>query len=222
MAYRDARPGRSGFVRLSRESNVWIPMRPAPILLLLAACGGGTDPSGVDGAPGGDGKPGDSSGGGSDDRLYPLEVGRAWMYDVTSTYPSCPPGQRETRVLGTGTTEGRATFQVKGFCGLTGNTSIAGDQVEEYYDWGPTGWMRALDEPVAAGHTWTTTNGSATFTMTYSDAGTVAGYTGCWKVTQNVSYTTYWIYCRGVGLVRYELIDLAAGTIRADLRGKSF
>jgi hypothetical protein len=82
--------------------------------------------------------------------------------------------------------------------------------------------MRSLDEPVAAGHTWTTTNGSATFSMTYSNAGTVGGYSDCWKVTQNVSYTSYWIYCRGVGLVRYEMIDLGGGTIRAELRGTSF
>jgi hypothetical protein len=186
--------------------------------LLLAACGGTSDPeNGIDG------NAGSGSGSGSaDDRLYPLEVGRTWLYDVTSTYSSCPGGQRESRVIAAGTTDGRPTFQVQGFCGLSGNTNLTGDRVDEYYDWGPTGWMRALDEPVAAGHTWTTTNGSATFTMTYSDAGTVGGHASCWKVTQNVSYTTYWIYCRGVGLVKYEMIDLGGGTIRADLRSTSF
>jgi hypothetical protein len=145
-----------------------------------------------------------------------------WTYDVTSTYASCPNGQREQRVVATGTTEGRATFEVAGFCGLTGRTFVDGDVVEEYYDWGPTGWMRALDAPVTAGHAWTTTNGSATFGMTYSDEGSVAGHDDCWRVTQQVSYTTYWIYCRGVGLVKYELIDLAGGMIRADLLSTSF
>ncbi|NVB77717.1 MAG: hypothetical protein HOV81_04920 [Kofleriaceae bacterium] len=185
------------------------------VLLLVAACDAGSDGSAT-------GTDGGGSGSASDDRLYPLEVGRTWTYDVTSTYPSCPAGMRQMKVLSAGTTEGRATFEVQGFCGLTGHTSIAGDKVEEYFDWGPTGWMRSLDEPVSAGHTWTTTNGSATFTMSYSDAGAVGSYTDCWKVTQNVSYTTYWIYCRGTGLVRYEMVDLGGGTIRADLRDTSF
>ncbi len=151
-----------------------------------------------------------------DDRLYPLAVGRMFTYAVTSTYPSCPGGTHELRVLSQSTTDGRATFEVMGFCGLAGHTSVDGDRVEEYYDWGPTGWMRALDTPVQDGHTWQTSNGSATFDMRYS-ATTVAGYGECWKVTQLVSYTSYWIYCRGAGLVRYEMVDLGGGTIRAEL-----
>jgi hypothetical protein len=190
------------------------------MLLALAACGHGTDPVGDDTPI--DGMTADSGASGSDDRLYPLEVGRSWTYDVTSTYPSCPGGQRETRVLGAATMDGRPTLQVRSFCGLAGTTSVSGNRVEEYYDWGPTGWMRALDEPVVAGHTWTTTNGSATFTMSYSPAGTVNGYSDCWKVSQNVAYTSYWIYCRRIGLVRYEIVDLAGGTIRAELRAYSF
>jgi hypothetical protein len=37
-------------------------------------------------------------------------------------------------------------------------------------------------------------------------------------VVQEVSYTSTWTYCRGVGLTRYEMIDLGGGTIRAVLR----
>ena len=187
---------------------------------------GGNPPGGVDGPPGngngnGDGRATDGTQG-HDDRLLPLEVGRRWTYDVTSTYPSCPGGSHQTTVVAEGTTDGRPTFTVQGFCGLTGHENIDGDQVDDYYDWGPTGWSRSLDAPVSAGHTWTTTNGSATYTMTYSDAGTVGGYPSCWKVTQNVSYTSYWIYCRGIGLVKYEMIDLGGGTIKAALTAKSF
>jgi hypothetical protein len=171
--------------------------------------------AGVDGSAGSTDAPGVDP---ADDRLYPLAVGRAWTYDVVSTYPSCPGGQREQVVIGTGSIEGRATFRVTGFCGATGETTIEGDRVEDYYDWGPVGWYRSLDEPVTDGHTWTTTNGSATFTQTYDELGAFAGHDDCWKVTQNVSYTSYWIYCRGVGLVKYEIIDLGGGTIRAELR----
>ena len=196
------------------------------ILALAAACGGGG--GGADGGDdGGDDAAGPDAasgvdGAGTDDRLYPLEVGRRWTYQVTSTYPSCPGGSREQMVLSEGTTEGRATFQVMSFCGLAGNTSVEGDRVEEYYDWGPTGWYRWTDEPVEDGHTWTTTNGSATFTQTYDQVGPTGGHDDCWKVIQNVSYTSYWIFCRGVGLVKYEMVDLAGGTIRADLTGTSF
>jgi hypothetical protein len=180
-------------------------------LALLAACGAPSTP-GSDAAPGS----------GSDQHLYPLAVGRSWTYQVTSTYSSCPSGVQTQSVDSSGTTDGRATFAVKSFCGPVGNTAVDGDAVDAYFDWGPTGWTRMLDQPVAADHTWTTTNGSATFTMTYSDAGTVDGHASCWKVTQNVSYTTYWIYCRGVGLVEYDMIDLAGGTIHAVLQGTSF
>jgi hypothetical protein len=194
-------------------------MRAWPFVL-LAACGPpGTEAESTDGGPGtGDASPG----GGDDNGLLPLATGRTWTYDVESTYASCPAGRRDQRVLGTSTTEGRATFDVESFCGPTGRTFVDGDVVEDYYDWGPTGWYRSLDGPIADGHTWTTTNGSATFTQTYEDAGTVAGHSDCWKVIQNVSYTSYWIYCRGVGLVTFEMIDLAGGTIRADLRATSF
>ena len=202
-------------MRLGAPADVRMGMRLL-LLLGLVACSSPSDPTSSD--P--DARPADGTQP-SDNGLYPLAVGRTWTYAVTSTYSSCPGGSREMRVLSQGTTDGRATFEVTGFCGLTGHTNVEGDRVEEYYDWGPKGWMRALDTPVTAGHTWQTTNGSATFGMTYS-AATVAGYTECWKVTQQVSYTTYWIYCRGTGLVRYELVDLAGGTIRAELSSKSF
>ncbi|MEO8699677.1 MAG: hypothetical protein ABI867_06520 [Kofleriaceae bacterium] len=191
-------------------------MRAWPFVL-LAACGppAGDPSETVDG-----GSETDTGGGGGEheDSLLPLAAGRVWTYDVVSTYSSCPGGRHDQRVTGVSTTEGRSTFDIQSFCGPTGKTFIDGDVVEDYYDWGPTGWLRSLDEPVADGHTWTTTNGSATFSMTYSDAGSVGGHDDCWKVTQNVSYTSYWIYCRGVGLVAYEMIDLGGGTIKADLR----
>lgn len=176
------------------------------LLLLLVACSS-SEPVSPDG---GTSSPDGSS---NDKRLYPLTVGRTWTYAVTSTYTNCPGGMKEMRVLSESMREGRPTFEVRGFCGLTGHTSVANDRVEEYYDWGPTGWMRSLDEPVQDGHTWTTTNGSATFGMRYSAEGA-----DCWRVTQQVSYTTYWVYCRGKGLVRYEMVDLAGGTIKAELQ----
>lgn len=195
------------------------------IAIFGAACGGGGNGEpGVDGAGGGDGGSGGDGGGpnGPDARLYPLEEGRVWTYDVTSTYPSCPAGRREHRVLSKGTTAGRATFRVASYCGFQSDTSVEGSRVETYFTFGPTGWYRYLDEPVADGHTWTTTNGSATFTQTYDELGTYEGHDRCWKITQNVSYTSYWIHCEGVGLVHAEMIDLGGGVIRAKLVDTSF
>jgi len=188
------------------------------VIVVIAGCGASPDPAGgVDGSMSGDG-----SMPGNDTRLNPLAVDRAWTYDVVSTYASCPAGVHEQRVTGTGSIDGRSTFKIASFCGSVGESFVDGDLVEDHYDWGPVGWTRQLDVPVMDGHTWTTTNGSATFTETYSDVGAFAGHDDCWKVTQNVSYTSYWIYCRGVGLVKYEIIDLGGGTIRAELQSKSF
>lgn len=39
---------------------------------------------------------------------------------------------------------------------------------------------------------------------------------------QNVTYTSFSIYCRGVGMVHYEMVDLGGGTIRADLKRTNF
>lgn len=208
-----------------------------PMLLLasaLAACGvdgpptagepgssgGKTDDASDSGAGadagGGDAAAGDG-GGDPDTRLYPLAVGRVWTYQIASTYPSCPSGTREARVLETGEIEDRSTFRMTGSCGAPAEVAVDGDVVDVWYDWGPTGWYRMLDEPVADGHTWTTTNGSGVFTQTYSALGEFGGHDDCWRVDQNVPYTSYWIYCRGVGMVWSELIDLAGGTIRHEL-----
>jgi hypothetical protein len=194
-------------------------MRLAAVALLLAACGSGpTTPAGGDDdmtpdAPGSDPGP--------DTRLEPLAVGRTWTYAIDSTYASCPGGTHDQAVTATETVDGHDAFAIMSFCGLVGHERLDGDIVEDYYDWGPIGWTRMLDGPVADGHTWTTTNGSATFGMMLSRE-TVAGRGECWRVTQQVSYTSYWIYCRGVGLVESEMIDLAGGTIHATLQSTSF
>ncbi len=183
------------------------------LLILLTACTApGADPAGPDAAGGGDDDPMPAS-----DGLLPLAMDRAWTYDVTSTYPSCPGGIHEQRVIATNTIDDLPTFRVLGFCGLEGETHVDGDVAEDHYDWGPVGWTRMLDEPVEDGHAWTTTNGSATFGMHYERA-TVGGHDDCWTVVQEVSYTSRWTYCRGVGLVRFEMIDLGGGTIRAELQ----
>lgn len=159
-----------------------------------------------------------------DRRLDPLEIGRTWTYDVKSTYPSCPGGMRTKTVLGAVTVDGKAALEVEGICGYKTAVTQSGNVVESKYQTYP--WMRTLDEPVAEGHTWMTTNGAATFGMKYSSAGQVTTPAGtfkdCWKVTQQVSYTQSWTYCPGVGEVSSTMIDLAGGTITYSLVKKNF
>lgn len=185
-------------------------------VLLVGACGAAPGSPTTDGMTSGD-----DDDPVADTRLAPLAVDRTWTYDVTSTYPSCPAGEHVQRVTGTGSIDGRSTFKVLGFCGLEGESFVDGDVEEDHYDWGPVGWTRMLDEPVAAGHAWSTTNGSATFGMHY-EAATVPGRDECFTVVQEVSYTSTWTYCRGVGLVTYDMVDLGGGVIHAELRSTSF
>jgi hypothetical protein len=166
------------------------------------------------------------SGTGPDQRLLPLEVGRVWTYDLQSTYPSCPAGTRTFDVTGTATVPGKTAFSVTTPCGEMGTYTIDGDVVESQFSYSSGAWLRDLDEPVEEGHTWTTTNGAATFGMIYHaapDAQTPAGQlSDCWQVVQQVSYTQDWVYCRGVGLVSSTLTDLSGGSIVYQLTAKSF
>lgn len=127
-------------------------------------------------------------------------------------------------VTGMVTVEGRSAYQVTSLCGDTVAISVEGNVVESKYQDYP--WLRLLDEPVMDGHTWMTTNGAATFGMTYASVGSVTTPAGtfddCWQVTQEVSYTQTWTYCSGVGQVASEMIDLAGGVIRYELTSKSF
>lgn len=218
------------------------------IALFLFACGGAGTGAGGEGGSGGEGATSPatgakasnaasnatassqisadatSSGSAPDTRLDPLEVGRSWTYDVTSTYPSCPAGMRTSTVTAETTVDGRSAYQVTSICGDTVAISVEGNVVESKYQDYP--WLRMLDEPVSDGHTWTTTNGAATFDMRYTSVGSVTTPAGtfadCWQVTQVVSYTQTWTYCAGVGQVASEMVDLAGGTITYQLVSKSF
>ncbi|HEY4177925.1 MAG TPA: hypothetical protein VGM90_13855 [Kofleriaceae bacterium] len=191
-------------------------LRVALLSLTLCAClAPATPTAGDDGTA-------DDTGSSDVNSLNPLAVGRTWTYDVTSTYASCNSGSRDTRVTAAKMVAERPAFAVENFCGNVGYSNVDGDRVEEYYNVGHEGWMRSLDSPVSDGHTWRTSNGSTTFGLAYEDLGTYSGHPNCWRVTQDVSYTSYWIYCRAVGLVRYETIDPAGGTMLVELSRTNF
>jgi hypothetical protein len=157
-----------------------------------------------------------------DTRIDPIVVGRTWTNDVTvfGTYPLCTAGSHDGAVLSEMTVDGKSAFQVQSFCPGVGTLdyAVAGDVVQ--YDYMGT-WVLVLDAPVAEGHTWT--NGVDTFTWHSLGSVTVpAGtFADCWKVTQNVAYEAYTIFCRGVGPVHWYTKNAGNG-YEAILTAKNF
>lgn len=197
----------------------------APLLLL--ACGGddtGGETSGngtTMGAGGGTtGAGGSGSGGSGPSTLFPLAVGYAWTYQVTSVGVGsvCTAGQHTSTVIGSAPLAGKDAFEVTSWCtGAGGSNEYAlgeGDLVYLYYS---GDWLNVVDVPVEEGHTWSYFNTS----FTWRNAGTVTVPAGtfddCWTAEQNVSYSAYSTYCRGVGLTRSYSADLTGAGWDAQL-----
>lgn len=164
--------------------------------------------------------------GSRDRRLYPLAIGRTWTYQVQSTYPFCASGERTMAVLDSASVPRGEGFVLRSHCGFESVVLVDGDITESQNTTGSGGWFRMTDEPTLNGHSWDTSNGQASFSMTYEELGRVETPAGafdeCWRVTQNVSYTMQWVYCRGVGMVSTNLVDLGGGYIRAELIDTNF
>jgi hypothetical protein len=150
--------------------------------------------------------------------IWPLANGNSWTYDVTTfgSFPVCTGGSQTSNVTQEHTLDGKDAFTVRSFCPAAGSSDFYadGDRVYLYYQ---NAWIVALDSPVAEGHSWTEVNSSFTWHAT-----TTSGYSDCWKAQQNVTYTAYSIYCRGVGMVRNYSQDLNGGGWDAQLTSKNF
>ncbi len=216
---------------------------------LLVACGGGTSkvsgttpspdagsddaeavadaPAVVDSEPAGDAVATQPEAGaleaGVDERIDPLEVGRSWTYAITEigTYPVCPGGTHSGTALASAMVAGKQAIQVQSACANAGTAYyvVDGDLVQVDV---AGAWLTALASPVQEGQTWS--EGSDSFT--WHSAGTVtvpAGTFGdCWSATQNVAYSAYAIFCRGVGPVRWYTKDAQGNGYDAQLRAKNF
>jgi hypothetical protein len=218
------------------------------LVLALGACGGSaSDPSlsAADGGPGaseggpgaatdsgpgpatGDGGGSDAGDGGDggvkDTRIDPIEVGHAWTYNVTvlGFYPTCQNGLWTSTTLSSAALDGKTALSVQSLCKDAGvfRYAVDGDRVYAYAN---AAWTVALDAPVADGHTWNDglrdyrwdTKGSVT-----TPAGTFAE---CWSATVVASYTSYTIFCRGVGPVKWHYEDGFGNGYEAILTAKSF
>ena len=181
-------------------------MKRVVLFALLAACGGSSSRAGPDGAVTPDGA-GSGSGTHGSDKLYPLSLGAHWTFTVTAVGAGavCSPGTYMQSIVSANAVGGRAAFQMTSFCsGITGTydyTAGSGDEVDFYYN---GGWATLVDGNLTEGHDWPYFNTSYHWQRT-----TVTGHSDCWKAVQDVSYTAYLTYCRGVGLVESYSMDLA-------------
>ena len=131
-------------------------------------------------------------------------------------------GSHDSKVVSQSTVGGKSAFQVASFCtGIAGTNDYAinGDEVDLYY--GGT-WLIVLDGVVQDGHTWSYANSSFTWKKEGSVNVPAGTFSDCWTAKQNVSYTAFTTYCRGVGIVRSYSMDLAGNGWDARLKSKSF
>ncbi len=152
----------------------------------------------------------------------PLEIGRTWTYDVMAVGSGyCSPGAHDAKVLGQSQKDGRNAFEVSSFCSAVGSAfeTVNGDQVDVDYQ---GAWNHYLDVPVQQGHQWTYFNATYTWEAVPTITVPAGTFTGCWKAHQNVTYSAYAIFCRGVGMVESYSQDLAGSGWDAKLAAKNF
>ena len=194
---------------------------------------GGGSSSGSGGSPesgspdtGSSGSSGSSGGGGSE-KLYPIAVGNTWTYDVAAVGAGsvCAPGSHSQSVTGGPTTlDGKQAYDMTSFCtGVSGTSQVAPDPASDaiaiYYS---GQWLTFIDMPLTDGHTWSYFNSSYTWQRETSVTVPAGTFTDCWTAKQNVRYTAYLTYCRGVGMVRSYSADLSGAGWDAKLSSKSF
>jgi hypothetical protein len=159
---------------------------------------------------------------GKDLRIDPIEVGRAWTYDVTvlGFYPACATGTFVSTALGSAPKDGKTAITVQSLCKNAGtfDYAVEGDRVFAYV----AGWRLSLDAPVAEGHTWS--DGLRTYKWESKGSVTVpAGtYGDCWSATVVASYSSYTVFCRGIGPVKWHYEDGLGNGYEANLKKVNF
>lgn len=149
--------------------------------------------------------------------IYPLEVGNRWVFSVSSTYPGCPDGEHAAEVLETVTISGREAFRLQSYCsGYPGGHVAKRDDgaVDAEY---AGSWYRMIDAPVEDGHTWAEFRTRASWSSLGEITVRAGTFRDCWRKRRGVMYTDWTDYCRGVGPVRSQMIDLGGGWIETEL-----
>ncbi len=158
-----------------------------------------------------------------DDRIDPIEVGRAWTYavEVLGFYPSCSNGVFTATTLGTTVVDELRAFRVQSLCERAGvyTYAVDGDAVASYF---AGRWRESLAAPVAETTTWT--DGFRDYTWeAKGDVTTPAGtFSACWSAKVIASFDSYTVFCRGVGPVKWHYEDGFGNGYEAILLGKNF
>lgn len=159
----------------------------------------------------------------ADMRLDPLEVGRAWTYNVTvlGFYPSCDNGLGVATTLSKSTKQGKTAFQVQSLCKNAGTFEYAVENDRVFYFYGGA-WHMATDEPVQNGHEWN----DGIYDYYWEDEGTVTVAAGtfdhCFTAHRKLSYASFTTFCRGVGPVHWHFEDGLGNGYDAILASKNF
>jgi hypothetical protein len=174
--------------------------------------------------PDGGGGSGSGSGMGNSGALYPMAVGDSWTFSVAAVGAGsiCAAGSHEQHVMSANAVGGRAAFQLTNFCtGVTGTYDYAvnGDNEVDFYYQGS--WLTLVDPNLTEGHMWPYFNTSYHWHRETSVTVPAGTYDDCWTAEQDVSYTAYLTYCRGVGLVRSYSSDLTGSGWDAKLASSS-
>ena len=184
-----------------------------------ASLDGGADGTTTTDGGGGDGGDGSVK----DTRIDPIEVGRAWTYNVSvlGFYPACSNGLFVSNTLLSSSLDGKTALHVQSLCenACVFKYAVDGDRV--YVHLGGS-WKISLDSPVADGHTWSDglrnyrwdSKGSVT-----TPAGT---FSDCWSATTVAAFTSYITLCRGVGPVKWHYEDGFGNGYEAILTAKNF
>jgi len=182
------------------------------------------DDDGVTPDGGGGSGSGSGSGSGHSGALYPMAVGDSWTFSVAAVGAGsiCAAGTHMQQVLSANAADGRAAFQLSNFCtGVSATYSYAvnGDN-EVDFDYQGT-WLTLVDPNLTEGHMWPYFNTSYHWHRETSVTVPAGTYNDCWTAEQDVSYTAYLTYCRGVGLVRSYSSDLNGSGWDAKLASSS-
>ncbi|MBS2011276.1 MAG: hypothetical protein JST00_00075 [Deltaproteobacteria bacterium] len=182
-----------------------------------------TPEAGADGAVRVDGGGDAGDGAAPDTRIDPIEVGRAWTYNVTviGIYPLCTNGIHTATTLGSAPLDGKTALEVQSLCENAGTFKYAVEGDRVFVHLGGS-WKLSLDSPVAAGHTWT--DGTLNYRWDKIGAITTAAgkFDDCWQATTVAAYTSYIQLCRGVGPVKWHYETGFGNGYEAVLTAKNF
>lgn len=158
----------------------------------------------------------------ADRRIDPITVGRSWTYSVKvlGFYPACQAGTHVSTAKSSAQRDGKTAITVSSLCKNAGDFDYAveGDWVFTYV----AGWRLSLDSPVAEGHKWS--DGVRQYEWQSRGTRTVPAGTfdDCWSATVVASYTSYTVFCRGVGPIEWHYEDGLGNGYEATLTAKGF